>query len=97
MIVWEIAFRIVDTDEQAIGGKIDWFVDWCHRRGTEATIAWRRDLGADPSGLAQELVAFDLRSPGFRHPSFYRHWHRLFAEPRRRSRREMVGEPGTEP
>src|SRR5690348_7874582 len=95
MVVWEIAFRIVDADERTIESKIEWFVGWCHRRGTEAEIVWRRDLGLDPSGLAQQLVAFALRSPGFRHPSFYRHWHRLLAAPRRPSRRERAEQGGT--
>ncbi|HEY0526722.1 MAG TPA: hypothetical protein VGD08_25245 [Stellaceae bacterium] len=96
MVVWEIAFRIVDVDERAIEGKIEWFVGWCRGRGTEAEIVWRRDLGLDAGGLVQQLVAFELRSLSFRHPSFYRHWHRLLAAPRRPSRRELAEQGGTE-
>jgi len=94
MVVWEIAFRIVDIDERAIEGKIEWFAGWCRGRGTEAEIVSRRSLGLDPNGLVQQVVAFELRSPGFRHPSFYRHWHRLLAAPRRPSRRELSAEQG---
>jgi hypothetical protein len=96
MVVWEVAFRIVDVDERAIESKIGWFVGWCRRRDTEAEIAWRRNLGLDASGFVQHLVAFELRSASFRHPSFYRHWHRLFAAPRRPSKRELAEQGGKE-
>ena len=84
VIAWEIPFEIVDRDEAAVARKIEAFHRWCRGKGTEARVAWQRDLGLTADdGSVRRLVAFELRSERFRHPAFYHHWHRLFARPMR--------------
>jgi hypothetical protein len=85
VIAWEIPFEIVDRDEAAVARKIEAFHRWCRGKGTEARVAWQRDLVGPTAedGSVRRLVAFELRSDRFRHPAFYSHWHRLFARPMR--------------
>jgi hypothetical protein len=81
MIAWLIAFEIVDETEAAVARKVEAFVRWCGRKGTEARVARQEDTGSRPGGPIRRLVEFELRSERFRHPVFYYPWRRLFAAP----------------